>query len=520
MSRPPASNGKEIAILFLILVVLAIGYVSVKAVFRPPDIGRMSDRQLARHVGKIRTLLENSAGVIAGKNIDDSLELWFYPFSGEKPFLLDVSKGLGSYTPSPPYEPAFIYMRVSGKPLPIGECLQDLYSAITERGIYSLATYKFPDKSEVKRYIVDLYDFNIIPESKIGLELTQENLKSRLNLIPSPKGDSLYVIGNYARFPAEFQFGVIHDFRISPANETLKLYTARRESWIPPELEGENVRFYLDEPQPGDDGLFISTYAIKRSKSDGSEDIVFSAILRFATNAEHYDEKLSIASEIYRWPWSDGGSSRSANNRIMELCRMQPEYGRLSPEYVNSFIHIFYADKEKKIIGFIPSGDGSGANASLSAYDIDSGEITSLCSVNGMTRMHLVDYENRQMFLITAEKPSSMDNQLDGQASDSETQPTVNSPQRRNYWLNRIDLATLDVIPIRELKAAKRKTLYGTLFLGSPAITLCEQKELVVTIDGDSLVVIDYDGKLAQKLDTDENAGWNLVYAVNQLSPE
>ncbi len=524
LSKPQYGTGREMLILLAVIAASVFVYWGYKYYTRPPELGRMSERNLSRHVNKVRSLLNDDAAVLVGSDSEDRLDIYVYPFNGDKPFYLDKSSGFSVRTPSPPYEPSFTYWRLSFKLAPPMQIFNDFMSAVSENGFISAAAYSLPKQSISDRFIIDLFDFHIFREPELGIESQREEGEAQPYILPSPSGDTLYVVSASRRFSSDYRFKVATNIR-SQKPSVVSFY-ADRSRWTG-ETGDESKRYLMSEPQPCEDGFITSVYEVTSNVETNSEEIVSASVVKFKI-PDSYKSLLSLDAGETDEVWtSDFNKESQYECSLEELVRIDAGTNGVTSDTLRRFVSFYFDEQNERSIGYLFNVGGQGDYIATLVYYNEAEGLVPVADIKMATQMFLVDYQRRYLFIMSGEKPrnpgenaeveSNVTVESDGREIAGETSARVQRPSQSTYWLNKLDLLTMELTPIKKLKASKRLSTYGNDYSTVPILTLSEQKERIVTTDGSDLVLLDYDGNLIETLETDDKMSYGMLYAVNEL---
>lgn len=524
LSKPQHGTGREVLILLAVVAAIAFVYWGYEYFTRPPELGRMSERNLRRHVNKVRSMLALDAAVLVGSDSEDRLDIYVYPFSGDKPFYLDKSSGFSVRTPSPPYEPSFTYWRLSFKLAPLMQIINDFISAVSENGFVSAAAYSLPKQSISDRFIIDLFDFGIFREPDLGIQTQHTEGEALPHILPSPSGNTLYLVSASRRFPSEYRFKVATKIR-SPKPSVVSFY-ADRSRWTGG-ADDESKRYLMSEPQPYEGGLIAFVYEVKSDAETNAEAIVSASVVKLGI-PDSYKSILSHDGGEGVEVWTDNFNKKlQFECSLEELVRIDAGTNRVTSEVLRGFVSFYFDERNEWPIGYLVNQGEQGNYIATLVYYKEAEGFIPIANIRLATQMFLVDYQHRYLFIMSGEKPlnpgeaaeveSNEDVESDGEQIAGATPSRPQRPSQSTYWLNKLDLSTMELTPIRKLKASKRVSMYGNGYTTVPILTLSVQQKRIVTTDGSDLVLLDYDGNLIKTLETDDKMSYGMLYAVNKL---
>lgn len=484
-SAPPEISLKSLLVFFAVLGGIAAVVFLISFITRPPHLGSMSDRQIKGHERKVRKLLSDSSGIIAGRNTGSGIEVWIFPVDGDVPMLFDITDDVDFNAVHNPYEPAFTYWRMD---YDRGIGIDWLQNFVDVINILLSRESVYAESKEVtgRRFIINLDDFSIMQGSKFGLSDDPGISAHRFHAMPSPRGDRLYAVRNYNMVLDELEYGVIDGFG-SNSGEELRMFKISRSK------EGfdqaESSYHYFSDPLPADDGIYISHYLLDRDEANSIDVILESGI-----------EKLLLS--------GDGKIQNVFTLRQEDL----PQNGLAG---VKNLSHLYYADKENRLFGIAVDESMERRRFILSVYDAESGALTPLKAFYRPFRQILVDYDARMAFFLSGDEPKDLDLPVESVQQNGESD-RPRGAGRNAYWLCSLDLKSLEVKAVHELAAGSVPGPSGRVIFSSPVLTLSEPDKLIAVSNGEDIFLIDYEGNGYRELPTAGKSGWNLIYAASR----
>ncbi len=454
---------------------------------RPPHLGAMHERELAGHERKVRRILEKSAAVFAGRNTGDGMEVWLFPLDNGAPFLFDVTAELDFSAPHNPYEPSFTYWR---KDFDRGIGIDWLQNFIDVANILTSREEIYAESREVagKRFIIGLDDFAIYEGSKFGLADDPGVPAHRFHAMSDPLGKTLFVVRNYNMVIDELMFGEITNFSSGGTGELPILSSISREA--SGYLRSETEYDFFTDPIPAEDGVYLSRYLLSRDAGDEMDTVKDSGIVKLIPAGDGYIEEVFTI--------------------------RNPKRQKRDSLGVRNFSHLYYADLENKLFGFLVDESGERRRFVLSAYDVATGEFLQMNNFNRPFRQVLVDYDERIAFFTSSDVPKPPD-RVDN--SEFAERRRDDGSIRYSYYLCSMDLRSLEVKVLREFDAGNVPAPGGRIVAGAPVISLCESEKLVVASNGEVIFTLDYGGGGYREIATGGKIGWNLIYVASKVEP-
>src|SRR3990172_6323659 len=328
--------------------------------------------------------------------------MFFCGGGGRERFLLDVADGLNFRSPAaPPYEPSFLYWRLSNRRAPITNVLQDFFDSYERGGFPAVVYYRAPSVQEYTRLVVDLDHFNIVKESDFLVGWHNSNNSA---LLPSASGTRYYTTGQYPRCASTIDFAVF-DATADGNTRFLGSYEFRRSDWTR-ETDGNgasSARYYIGAPQPTDDGIIVSAFAIANDQTTGESCIQRCGFLKLETDPVSGGGLFENAMQVIATKSALAG--RRQYGRLIRLMDLEcdssdPVLGDLDELYL-----LYYAEREDAALAYRYDDSSSSDAATLIAIHTDNGKIEKLCRLERITTMFLVDYERGILFFISRGKP-------------------------------------------------------------------------------------------------------------------